>query len=333
MVVVMKTSAGPYCVTNAHAVGAERGAGQADAHDGRCFDLRLCADRRGRTFIGAQFVRYPVHICRPLYGLGEHPEVCTLTLQSVSGGLFEHERVHGRLVATAGACAVVGTSASTIVHAMEGGRAEQLVELQVEAGAALAYLPEPAILFPGSRLRSRIQASVAPGGVLLLGDSVLAHDPAGQGRGFAELDTQLEVRGTDGRLLVRDRFCTQGQAWLAQQAGLSGPFAVHASLWLIREGDPTALLAQVRQVLATLSPDGAAATVHAGASDLPNRAGVQVRLLCTDAVALRRTLAELQAVLCAPLCIPLSVPHAPDAQASGLERSAFFVTHRLKDRA
>jgi urease accessory protein len=268
-----------------------------DAGAARCFDLTFRADGAARTFIGAQFVRYPMHICRA-HRHEAMPGVARLALQSVSGGLFEGERVHGRITAQARARAIVGTSASTIVHSMKDGWAEQSAELAAAPGAVLAYLPEPSILFPASRLRSTVTARAEPGGAIVFCESFLAHDPAGQGQGFAALDASVIVTGADGRLLARERFCADGPGWLARRAGLSGGFAVHAGLWLIREGDNAALLALLRQAL---DGDGA---VHAGASELPNRAGLQARLLCTDAVALRRAMARVQALLCEQLMAP-----------------------------
>lgn len=260
----------------------------------RCFDLAFDVDRGGRTFLGAQFVRYPVHICRGLHVDERAPEACAVTLQSVSGGLFESDVVAGRIRAQAGAQVAVNTSASTIVHAMRQAGAEQSIELHAHDQALLKYLPEPLILFPGSRVRSTTAVHAAPGATVLLCESFLAHDPArghgGTARPFTQLDTRVDVWSPEGRLLARDRMVLQGDAWQAGRVGVSARYPVHGSFWIIRQDvDDPALLSALRSALAE-------GTACAGASRLPNGVGLQVRVLCRDAVALRETLRRVHGI-------------------------------------
>lgn len=278
--------------------------------EARCFDLEFGVDRAGRSFLGAQFVRYPVHVCRGLRVDAGAPEVCTVSLQSVSGGLFEGDRVAGAVLAREGARARVTTSASTIVHAMRGGAALQSVELQARPGACLEYLPEPLILFPGSRLRSETRVRVSAGAAVVLCESFLGHDPQAGGRAFDALDARVEVRDAAGRLLARERMLVAGGAWTEARSGVSEHFRVHAGLWLLGEG-AAGLLGPVR---AALADSGA----YAGASELPNGAGIQARLLTGDAVGFRRCLDAVLAVARArpPMRRPVPVPSLPPGAAS-----------------
>lgn len=270
-----------------------------------CFDLAFSRDRAGRTFLGAQFVKYPVHVGRGLHLDEGMPGAISVMLQSVSGGLFESDVVGGRIVAGRGAQACVSTSASTIVHAMRGASAEQSVELQAEPGAFLRYLPEPLILFPASRLLGRTTVRASPGATVLFCESFLAHDPLAQCRAFDALDLRVEVFDDDGRLRVRDRMVLHGEVWQSRQVGISARHAVHGSVWLIGPGmdGAKALLADVRDALGTDD------TLYAGASSLPHQVGLQVRILCQDAVALRGALQRVQQVFkpsgsgaCPPTC-------------------------------
>jgi urease accessory protein len=268
-----------------------------------CFDLAFSRDRSGRTFLGAQFVKYPVHVGRGLHLDETAPGAVSVMLQSVSGGLFESDVVAGRIMANEGAQVCVSTSASTIVHAMRGVGAEQSVDLQARPGAFLQYLPEPLILFPTSRLRGSTTVRVSPGATVLFCESFLAHDPLGQGRPFDALDLRVDVRMADGRLLARDRMVLGGEVWQARRVGISARHAVHGSVWLIGPGmdETKALLAALRQVLDTQD------TVYAGASSLPHQAGLQVRILCQDAVALRQALQGIQRI-CSVAQVPGASP-------------------------
>ena len=249
----------------------------------RCFDLEFGVDGRGRSFLGAQFVRYPVHVCRGLRVDAHDPDLCSVALQSVSGGLFEGDHVAGSLVARTGARARVGTSASTIVHRMRGDAgARQSVTLQAHEGARLAYLPEPLILFPGSRLRSDTCVHLADDARVLLCDSFLLHDPQAAARAFETLDVRVEVRDLAGRLRARERMLLHGAGWADARKGIPGHPLVHANLWLLGAGAAD-LIGPVR---AALQDTG----TFAGASELPNGIGVQVRMLAEDAVGLRQCL-------------------------------------------
>jgi urease accessory protein len=249
----------------------------------RCFDLEFGVDGRGRSFLGAQFVRYPVHVCRGLRVDEGDPAPCSVALQSVSGGLFEGDHVAGGLHVRPGARARVSTSASTIVHRMRGeAGARQSVVLRADAGARLEYLPEPLILFPGSRLRSDTCVHLADGARVVLCESFLLHDPQAAERAFETLDVRVEVRDAAGRLRARERMLLQGAAWAESSRGLPGHPPVHASLWLLG-ADSAGLIAPVRAALER-------SAAYAGASELPDGLGVQVRMLAEDAVGLRQCL-------------------------------------------
>ncbi|MCU0869910.1 MAG: hypothetical protein MUF30_09965, partial [Burkholderiales bacterium] len=76
------------------------------------------------------------------------------------------------------------------------------------------------------------------------------------------------------------------------QVGLHGSATIQATLLVAHARDPAAILAALRSVLpATTSP------VYAGASLLPNGAGAWLRVLGTDAVALRALMRDAWAAV------------------------------------
>lgn len=254
------------------------------------FDLAFEQDRAGKAFLSTQFVRYPFHVCRGLYGNAHDSRTCSVTLQSTSGGLFESDDTHGRIAAGAGARAEVSTAASTIVHSMAHSDAAQSVELDAGAGAVLEYLPQPLILFPGSSLRSNIGVKSHRTATVIFCESFLTHDPKALQGGFDLLDTRVAVSDADGNLLAKDRQRLTGNAWRSGAAGIAGRHQAYASVWMIRQGadaDADAdLLQRVRQALQSPS-------TYSGASLLPNDAGISIRLLCPDAIELQRTLGRV----------------------------------------
>lgn len=256
------------------------------------FDLRFGA-AAGRTFVGTQYVRYPVHVGRGLYTSRADPGRCTVYLQSVSGGLFEHDVVAGRITAGAGTHVHVATPASTVVHSMRGGCATQAIELDAQEGARLEYLPAPQILFPGSHLRTRSTVRLAPGATVVVSETFLPHDPQAAGSAFSLMESAFDVVDERQRPLARERLRIGGADWLGARTGISGEYRVHGSLWMLGKDGCAAPRGGLLEALRGIAGDG----VYAGASELPAGLGVVFRVLGIDAVAVSRSMA--QALACA----------------------------------
>ncbi len=122
---------------------------------------------------------------------------------------------------------------------------------------------------------------------MVFGEAFLVHDPAASGAPFDRFESLVDVVRDDGRLLARERLRLRGDTWQARRVGVSNRGALHGGLWIVHGGECGDLLQAVRAEL-DRQP------VYAGASDLPNRAGLQVRLLADDVTAFRRALRAVQ---------------------------------------
>ncbi len=246
----------------------------------------------GTTHIAGQYAAYPFHVCRPFRYEGDPDGMATVYVQSASGGLYEHERLETTLVAGDGAAAHVTLQASTIVHEMRGGKAEQVVTLRVEAGGWLEYLPDPLILFPGARVESRVRLILADGARAIIADSFLAHDSMAAGRIFDRLTSDIRIETSDGRLLACDAFSVAGDAFRDALALGGRGFATHGSMAML--ASPAAAeraLADIRALL-----DGAG-DLYGGASLLPQAAGVWTRVVARDGAALKRAMVAVWAAM------------------------------------
>ena len=248
--------------------------------------LHFMADAQRRTWLDYQNVAYPFHVGRCLFMPDDPAGMATLYVQSCSGGIFEGDRLHWQIQARKYAQAHVTTAASTIVHGMEHGDAQQTIALDVHEGAFLEYLPEASILFPGAQLSNRVCVRWHPTATVLLWDTVLAHDPQADDSGaparwFRNYRSELSVTAADGRLLARDRYAMNGSTLAQRSPGLNDIYSCQASFALLRSGVDANLKKRLRDVLQ------ADTAVYAGVSDLPNDCGLFVRLLARDAAELR----------------------------------------------
>ena len=126
--------------------------------------------------------------------------------------------------------------------------------------------------------------SVHPGATVILGDSVLLHDPKGGDNRFDWLQSETVIEGAAGKLLVRDRCRIEGLQLARGLAGIIGSWKAQGSLFVVTTAKPPAEL--VAAMRAALAPAGA----YAGVTILPNQSGAWTRILAIDAAALKAAL-------------------------------------------
>lgn len=245
-------------------------------------DLAFAADSTGRTWLATQRAAYPFHVGRCLSIAGDPPGMSTVYVQSCSGGIFERDVLRWRIAAEPGVRANLSTAAATVVHSMEQGEARHDVLLTAAAGSYVEYLPDPLILFPRARLRNRVCIRLDGDATVLAWDGLLAHDPKAGASAtpavFDRMHSELCVETREGALLARDRYALSG-------ALLVEPYRCQGTLFVLRRAEPApSLLEALRESLAPIEG------VYAGASALPNRCGVLVRVLACDGAALRNAL-------------------------------------------
>ena len=234
----------------------------------------------GTTFIARQRVGYPFHLGRALHSPGDPAGMPTVYLQSCSGGLFEGDNLGLSIRAAAGSSAHFTTGASTIVHSMESAPAVHRVDLEVESGSFLEYLPGPTILFPRARLDSSVRIRLHPQASAIVGDSLLPHDPNGESGLFDWLRSETRIEAAGGRLLACDRFRVQGAAFSRRLPGITGASTAQGSLFVIGADVAAELVDALRCVLDVPG-------IYGGAGLLPNQAGAWARILASDAAALQ----------------------------------------------
>jgi urease accessory protein len=245
-------------------------------------ELVFSRDPVGRTYVSRQYMPYPFHICRPHYIERDPLGMATLYVQSCSAGLLQHDDLRTSIVVESDAQVHCTTATPTIVHSMEEGRARQEVRLEAFPESLAEYLPEPLILFPGSRLRSALHVSAHEGSSVIAGESFLLHDYSGADGVFDWFESEILIQRPGGRALARDRFRLTGDLFQGRQPGVNGEFVAQGSLVVLAAGRfAEAVIGAIRDEVAS------SANVYAGVSALRDRCGVWTRLLAPDGLALR----------------------------------------------
>src|SRR5262249_26321624 len=154
------------------------------------------------TFAARRFVTYPFFLTTPFYLDSTPSGMLTTILQSVSGGIYEGERLTLTFTAEADAQAHCTTQSATVVHSMsEVGVASQTVAIYAAAGSLVEYLPDPLVLFPMASLRTSVQVVAEENATVIVADAFLSHDPTNQGRTFHILFSETLLYRPDRQLV------------------------------------------------------------------------------------------------------------------------------------
>ena len=166
--------------------------------------LEFATSQNGKTYLEKQYASYPFHVCRAQYYENDPPGMANIYIQSASGGIYENESLATNVVANSNSYSHVTTQASTIVHGMPNGKAYQSVDINAINNSYTEYISDPLILFPESKLSSRINVFVDDTSTAVIADSFLLHFLKSDEHVFKQLNNSLQVYTEDNKLLVKD---------------------------------------------------------------------------------------------------------------------------------
>lgn len=245
--------------------------------DLRQLDLRFV--RRGdSTVLDRRIFSWPYVIARTFALSADLPHQRTVILQTAGGAINGGDTLWQRLHVEAGAAAELLTQGAGAVHrARSGETTRETIELCIEDGAWLDYLPQPRILFPDAALVQRLDIDLAPTAVAFVADAFTLHDPQAASRLFRRHRSTITVR-RDGEPVLIDR---------TDIAGDPRHFArhkCHGSLLILASRGPVILETWALALSAELQ---GVAGLYAAASLLPSGIGIGLRFAAAELRHLR----------------------------------------------
>ena len=248
--------------------------------------------RNGRTRLVESRTRPPLQVQRVLYPDRGLPHLALVMLANPTGGVFQGDHHCIRITVEAGVTAHITTQSSTKVCSMPDGQARQDIQLDVASGGYLEYLPDPVIPFRNSDIEQHTVLTTAPGGTLIFWD-ILAPGRVAMGESFQyrRLANRLDVMDGKGATAYRESFeiVPSRRNPLARgllgvpQAGQQGNAL--GSMYVIAA--PPTLQGLLEEVQAAL-PE--CPGVSAGATRLPNQAGLGIRAVGAETSAVQAAL-------------------------------------------
>ena len=245
-------------------------------------ELTFAATEAGTALVH-DYATVPFHVSGTL-GHDPHPDAETVFLQSPTGGVAQGDRHDVTIRAEADAVAHVSTQSSTKVQSMDCNYAAADATLSVGLDAHLDYVPEPTILHADARFCRETTLSLAAGATAVVSDVVvpgrLARDERFE---FERYLSRVRVEGPDGLLFTDATHLTPADAD-PTAPGVLGEFTVYGTTFVVAPARDTATLSDRLHAVVT------DAEARAGATELPNGAGVAVRALGDRAETVQTTL-------------------------------------------
>lgn len=118
----------------------------------------IFARQQNSTQVIHQQARSPLKIQRSFYPEG--PEICHSVILHTAGGMVGGDQLGLNVQLQPQAQALITTAAAAKIYRSLGPAARQTVQIQVESGACLEWLPQEAILFNGAVYRQDLRVEL-----------------------------------------------------------------------------------------------------------------------------------------------------------------------------
>jgi len=192
--------------------------------------LRFSRDNGKTQQIHAQ-VQAPLKVQRPFYPEGV--AVCHSVLLHTAGGIVGGDRLDQTIHLEPNAQALLTTAAATKVYRSNGQQARQTIEIQVDAGACLEWLPQETIVFNSAIYRQDLRVELAPG-ANWLGWEMTRFGRSARGEKFlqGEWRSHTEVWQQGHPLWIDRQWLPGGEETFNSPHGLAGQPVVATLAWV-----------------------------------------------------------------------------------------------------
>ncbi|AVT29566.1 urease accessory protein [Plantactinospora sp. BC1] len=256
--------------------------------------LRLDFACRGRrTALVDLFRQAPLLVQRALYWDAAMPEMACVFLVSTSGGTVQGDRYRIDVALGARARVHLATQAAQKIQQMDANYAAQVQRISLADEAYLEYLPEPVIPYRHSRFHSYTEVTLPESATALYAEVLLPGRKHRDGELFQYdlFSATLRVNRPGGPDLFVEKFVVEPGRFGADRRGVFGEFHVLGTVVLLTSAERAGRVAD-----RTPPVWDADVPLAAGASRLPNDAGLLYRVLGMETEPVRERIREFCAV-------------------------------------
>ena len=244
---------------------------------------------RGKTVVKEQYSKIPLFTQRALYLEESLPSMAYIYIMSPSGGILQGDRYRMDIVLKNKACAHITTQGATRVYRMERNYATQIVNVVVDEGCYLEFVPDQLIPFRDSRFYQTINLKVHDNGTMLYSEMIVPGRVAsGESFQYDICYMKALARNQNDNLRFIDIAILEPKKRNLNTVGILGTFDVVGSTYILTKAD------YVKELKDEIN-SGLQKFTHfsGGASILPYNSGVIVRMLGNVASDIRNAIYEI----------------------------------------
>ncbi len=224
------------------------------------------ANRSGSTQIIRNQMQAPLKVQRPFYPEGK--EVCHSVILHTAGGVVGGDRLSSNFHLQPNAKALITSAAASKIYRSSGLESQQNIDIKLEIGANLEWLPQETIVFDGAIYQQNLRVELALKATILLWE-ITRFGRTARGEKFlsGKWRSHTEIWQQNRPLWIDRQLLAGGEKMLESPHGLAGKPVVATLAWV---GEPisTELLEKVRALPseATIYPGKSTA----GVTRIPN---------------------------------------------------------------
>ena len=228
------------------------------------------ANRSGATQIIHNQMQAPLKVQRPFYPEGK--EVCHSVVLHTAGGVVGGDRLSLNFHLQPNAKALITTAAAGKIYRSSGQLAQQNIDIQVDAGGNLEWLPQETIVFDGAIYRQDLRVELAPQACILLWE-ITRFGRSARGERFlsGEWRSHTEIWQQNRPLWIDRQWLKGGGKMLESPHALAGKPVVATLAWI---GEPVTaeMVEKVRGLRCeeTIYPASVAVNSATGVTRIPN---------------------------------------------------------------
>ena len=244
---------------------------------------------RGKTVIKEQYSKVPLFTQRALYLEESLPSMAYIHIMSPSGGILQGDRYRMDIVLKNKACAHITTQGATRVYRMERNYATQIVNVFVDEGSYLEFVPDQIIPYRDSRFYQTVNLKVHDNGTMIYSE-IIGPGRVASGESFQYDICYMKALAKNQKDTLRfiDVAILEPKKRNLKTLGILDTFDVVGSTYILTKADYVKELKdEINSGLYKFTQ------ISGGASILPYNSGVIVRTLGNVASDLRNAIYEI----------------------------------------
>ena len=246
----------------------------------------------GKTVIKEQYCRVPLFIQRAIYLEDTLPAMAYLYIISPSGGILEGDRYRTDITLGKNALAHVTTQGATRIYKMENNYGTQMVNIKVDEGGYLEYIPDQIIPFRNSRFYQDVELIVHEKATIIYSEIIVPGRVAsGEKFQYDICYIKTIAKNQSGKSRFMDIVKLDPKKEDLTAGGILGNYEVLGTIYIVtREQYLKELLNEINEKIKKFEIKG---RLSGGTSFLPARQGIIVRLLGKTAGDIKNLIFEV----------------------------------------